>query len=52
MIDIPDPIHKGQTRREKIQAMQIAVTKDLESGVAQGFDLKKFKNRMAASVDS
>jgi len=46
---VRDLIRKDQTRREKIQAMQNAITEGLESGEAKDFDVTKFKKRMMAS---
>ena len=49
---VRDLIRKDQTRREKIQAMQNAITEGLESGEAKEFDATKFKKRMMARVDN
>ena len=48
---IRDLIRKDQARHQKIQAMQEAISKGLESGVAQGFDVDSFKQRMLKTLD-
>ncbi len=48
---IRDLIRKDQARHQQIQAMQEAITKGLESGVAQDFDVETFKQRMLKSLD-
>ncbi len=48
---IRDLIRKDQARHQKVQAMQEAITKGLESGVAQDFDVETFKQRMLKSLD-
>lgn len=48
---IRDLIRKDQARHQKIQAMQEAISKGLESGVAQDFDVDSFKQRMLKTLD-
>ena len=48
---IRDLIRKDQARHQKIQAMQEAISKGLESGVAQDFDVDSFKQRMLKILD-
>ena len=48
---VRDLIRKDQERREKVQALQDAITKGLESGVPKEFDVETFKRRMLESLD-
>ena len=48
---VRDLIRKDQERREKVQALQDAITKGLESGVPKEFDVEIFKRRMLESLD-
>lgn len=43
---VRDLIRKDQEQKNKILAMQTAITKGLESGVPQNFDKEAFKQRM------
>ena len=51
---VRDLIRKDQARelekRAKIDAMQAAITKGLESGQPQGFDIDAFKQRMLKTL--
>ena len=46
---VRDLIRRDQQRAEKIEAMQSAITKSLESGEATPFDVEEFKKRMIQS---
>ena len=48
---VRDLIRKDQERHQKIQAMQEAITKGLESGEAKNFDVESFKSRMMNSLN-
>ena len=48
---VRDLIRKDQVRQQKIEAMQKAITKGLESGVAKDFDMESFKQRMLKNLD-
>jgi len=48
---IRDLIRKDQNRHQKVEAMQEAITKGLESGEAQNFDIESFKRRMINSLN-
>ena len=48
---IRDLIRKDQAQQQKIKAMQEAITKGLESGEAQDFDVESFKQRMIKSIN-
>lgn len=43
---VRDLIRQDQERRDKIAALQKAITEGLESGVAENFDLKDFLEEM------
>jgi len=43
---VRDLIRKDQTNRDKLQALQDAITKGIESGKAENFDLEQFQKRM------
>lgn len=43
---VRDLIRKDQADRDKLQALQAAITDGFESGAAQDFDLETFKQRM------
>ena len=45
---VRDLIRQDQERRDKIAALQKAITEGLESGVAEDFDLKSFLKEMKA----
>ena len=45
---VRDLIRQDQERRDKIAALQKAITEGLESGVAEDFDLKDFLKDMKA----
>ena len=45
---VRDLIRQDQERRDKIAALQRAITEGLESGVAEDFDLKDFLKEMKA----
>jgi antitoxin ParD1/3/4 len=45
---VRDLIRQDQERRDKIAALQKAITEGLESGVAEDFDLKTFLKDMKA----
>ena len=45
---VRDLIRQDQERRDKIMALQEAITAGLESGVAEYFDLKDFLKEMKA----
>jgi antitoxin ParD1/3/4 len=48
---IRDLIRKDQAQHQKIEAMQEAITKGLESGDPQDFDVESFKQRMIKSLN-
>jgi antitoxin ParD1/3/4 len=48
---VRDLIRKDQERIEKVEAMQAAITKGLQSGVPQDFDKESFKQRMLESLN-
>jgi len=48
---IRDLIRKDQVQYQKIQAMQEAITKGLESGEPGDFDVESFKQRMLKSFN-
>jgi len=48
---VRDLIRKDQVRHQKIQAMQEAISKGLESGEAKNFDVESFKKRMINSLN-
>lgn len=45
---IRDLIRQDQERRDKVQALQKAITEGIESGEAEDFDFKAFKKAMLA----
>ena len=47
---VRDLIRKDQARQAKIDAMQSAITKGLESGQPQDFDIDAFKQRMLKTL--
>ncbi|MCJ8270601.1 MAG: type II toxin-antitoxin system ParD family antitoxin [Psychrosphaera sp.] len=47
---VRDLIRKDQEQKNKIEAMQAAITKGLESGTPQDFDKEAFKKRMLGSL--
>lgn len=47
---VRDLIRKDQARQAKIDAMQAAITKGLESGQPQDFDIDAFKQRMLKTL--
>jgi len=47
---VRDLIRKDQVRQTKIDAMQAAITKGLESGQPQDFDIDAFKQRMLKTL--
>ncbi|NQZ10926.1 MAG: type II toxin-antitoxin system ParD family antitoxin [Algicola sp.] len=49
---VRDLIRKDQEQKNKIQAMQTAITKGLESGAPQNFDKETFKQRMLDSLEN
>jgi antitoxin ParD1/3/4 len=48
---VRDLIRKDQVQHQKIQAMQEAITKGLESGDPQDFDVESFKQRVIQSYN-
>lgn len=46
---VRDLIRKDQERKEKITAMQAAITEGLKSGNPEPFDVDEFKQRMIES---
>ena len=48
---VRDLIRKDQERQAKVQAMQAAINKGLESGVPQDFNKEAFKQRMLNSLE-
>jgi antitoxin ParD1/3/4 len=48
---VRDLIRKDQAQYAKIQAMQTAITKGLESGLPQDFNKDAFKQRMLDSLN-
>lgn len=49
---VRDLIRKDQDKRDKFEALQLAITEGLESGPATPFDKKAFKKRMKAQLDN
>lgn len=49
---VRDLIRRDQERAAKIEAMQAAITKGLESGAPQDFDKESFKQRMLESLEN
>jgi len=43
---VRDLIRKDQNNRDKLQALQDAITKGIDSGTAEDFDIEKFQKRM------
>ena len=43
---VRDLIRKDQERREKIQAMQAAITEGIESGIAKDFDMEQLQREL------
>ncbi|MCK4704210.1 MAG: type II toxin-antitoxin system ParD family antitoxin [Gammaproteobacteria bacterium] len=43
---VRDLIRKDQNNRDKFQALQDAITKGINSGTAEDFDIKQFQKRM------
>ena len=48
---VRDLIRRDQERRDKIQALQAAITKGIESGEAKDFNVEDFKQRMLDGLD-
>ena len=49
---VRDLIRKDQEQNAKFQAMQAAITKGLESGEPQEFDVESFKQRMLDELNN
>lgn len=49
---VRDLIRRDQERVAKIEAMQAAITKGLESGAPKDFDKEAFKQRMLSSLEN
>lgn len=43
---VRDLIRKDQEKREKIQAMQAAITEGVESGIAEDFDMAELQKEL------
>ena len=48
---VRDLIRRDQERRDKLQALQAAITKGIESGEAKDFNVEDFKQRMLDGLD-
>jgi len=48
---VRDLIRRDQVQQQKLKAMQEAITKGLESGQPQDFNVESFKKRMLKNID-
>ncbi len=49
---VRDLIRRDQQRRDKIEALQHAISEGLKSGDPKAFDMKNFKKRMLESLNN